>query len=52
MGACETVMLKKVFQQGRSERKVEAYSFPYVETLSDARTQLGAFFSITHKEPL
>ena len=32
-------------QQGRSERKGEAYFFVYVEPLSDARTQLTAFFT-------
>jgi hypothetical protein len=31
---------------GRSERRAEAYSSPYVEALSDARTKLVAFFSI------
>jgi hypothetical protein len=39
-------MLKKAVQQGRSERRDEAYSVPYVESLSDARTQLADFFSI------
>ena len=39
-------MIKKVVQQGRSERRAEAYSLEYVEGLSDARTQLAAFFSI------
>jgi hypothetical protein len=34
-------MFKKAVQQGRSERRGEAYSFPYVESLSDARTKLG-----------
>jgi hypothetical protein len=32
--------------QGRSERRAEAYPLGYVEGLSDARTQLAAFFSI------
>ena len=41
-----TGMLKKVFQQGRSEREAEAYFLPYVEVLSDARTKLEAFFNI------
>ncbi len=33
-------------QRGRSERRGEAYSFPYVEPLSDARTKLADFFNI------
>ena len=33
-------------QQGRSERRGEAYSEPYGEPLSDARTTLADFFSI------
>jgi hypothetical protein len=33
-------------QQGRSERRGEAYSASYVEPLSDARTPLADFFSI------
>jgi len=32
--------------QGRSERRGESYSVPYVEPLSDARTPLADFFSI------
>jgi hypothetical protein len=39
-------MVKKAFQQGRSERRGEAYSLPYVEPLSDARTTLEDFFNI------
>jgi adenine-specific DNA-methyltransferase len=39
-------MLKKAVQRGRSERRGEAYSLPYVEPLSDARTKLADFFSI------
>jgi hypothetical protein len=39
-------MIKKVVQQGRSERRPEAYAVQYVEGLSDARTTLAAFFSI------
>jgi hypothetical protein len=35
--------MEKLFQQGRSERKPEAYSSLYVEGLSDARTQLESF---------
>jgi len=33
-------------KQGRSERKGESYSAPYVETLSEARTPLADFFNI------
>jgi hypothetical protein len=33
-------------RQGRSERGGEAYSVPYVERLSDARTPLADFFRI------
>jgi hypothetical protein len=32
-------------QQGRSERKAEAYLLPYVEALSEARTLLAGFFN-------
>ena len=39
-------MLKKAAQQGRSERRPEAYPLGYVEGLSDARTTLADFFSI------
>jgi hypothetical protein len=39
-------MFKKAFQQGRSERRGEAYPRWYVEPLSDARTKLEAFFNI------
>jgi hypothetical protein len=39
-------MFKKAVQRGRSEREVEAYSFPYVETLSETRTKLAGFFNI------
>ena len=39
-------MLKKVVQQGRSERRAEAYPLGYVEDLSDARTMLAELFSI------
>lgn len=44
-------MLKKAFQQGRSEQGPDAYSCPYVEGPSDAitrqaGTRLAAFFSI------
>jgi hypothetical protein len=33
-------------KRGRSERGGEAYSFPYVEPLSEARTKLEVFFNI------
>ena len=36
----------KTVQQGRSKRKAEAYFGPYVEALSDARTQLEGFYNI------
>ena len=39
-------MLKKTVQQGRSERRAEAYPLGYVEGLNDARTTLADFFSI------
>ncbi len=39
-------MFKKAFQRGRSERGGEAYPLGYVESLSDARTKLKAFFNI------
>jgi hypothetical protein len=39
-------MFKKAVQQGRSERKAEAYSVRYVEALSEARTPLEDFFNI------
>jgi len=38
-------LFKKACQQGRSERKSEAYSVGYVEGLSDARTKLEVFFN-------
>jgi len=34
------------FQQGRSERGGEAYSFRYIELPSDARTTLEVFWDI------
>ncbi len=37
---------QKGHRQGRSERRGEAYSAPYVEPLSDARTTAAGFFSI------
>jgi len=39
-------ILKMAIQQGRSERRAEAYPWGYVETLNDARTTLVDFFSI------
>ena len=39
-------MLKKAVQQGRSKRRGDAYSLPYVEPLNVARTKLADFFSI------
>ena len=36
-------MLKKAVQQGRSKRRGESYSVPYVEPLSVARTPLADF---------
>ena len=38
--------LKKAVQQGRSERRPDAYPLGYVEGLNDARTTLADFFSI------
>jgi hypothetical protein len=39
-------MAEKPFQQGRSERKPEAYRLGYVEGLSEARTQLEGIYDI------
>ena len=39
-------VLKTVVQQGRSERKSEAYCFRYVEGVSEARTKLEDFYDI------
>jgi hypothetical protein len=36
-------LFRKAVQQGRSERRGESYSVPYVEPLSDARTKLADF---------
>jgi hypothetical protein len=36
-------LFRKTVQQGRSERRGEAYSVPFVEPLSDARTPLADF---------
>jgi hypothetical protein len=35
-----------VFRQGRNKRHAEAYSVPYVEAWSAARTKLEAIFNI------
>ena len=43
-------MLKKFVQQGRSERRPEAYPQGYVEGLNEARTLLAGFFSILLEE--
>jgi len=43
-------MLKQTVQQGRSERRAEAYSLEYVEDLSDTRTPLAGCFSILPQE--
>jgi hypothetical protein len=45
-------MLKMDVQRGRSERRGESYSVPYVEPLSAARTKLADFFSILLVEPI
>ncbi|HBR50467.1 MAG TPA: hypothetical protein DEA71_10320 [Nitrospira sp.] len=39
-------MVKKTVQQGRSERRGEAYCVPYVEPLNEARTKRADFFNI------
>ena len=38
-------LFKKAVQQGRNERRGDAYSVPYVEPLSDVRTPLADFFN-------
>lgn len=38
-------MFKQAVQRGRSQRGGEAYSFPYVEPLSAARTKLADCFN-------
>jgi hypothetical protein len=45
-------MLKKAVQQGRSERRGESYSGPYIEPLSEARTPPAGFFRILLVSPL
>ena len=44
-------MLKMTVQQGRSERRAEAYPLGYVEGLNDARTTLAGLFSILLEAP-
>jgi hypothetical protein len=39
-------MFKMADQRGRSQRRGESHSFPYVEPLSAARTKLADFFNI------
>jgi hypothetical protein len=39
-------MLKKAASKAAASEDVKSYSVPYVEPLSEARTKLGAFFSI------
>jgi hypothetical protein len=36
-------LFRKAVQQGRSKRRGESYSLPYIELLSDARTLLADF---------
>jgi len=43
-------MFKKVVQQGRSERRGEAYFVLYAEPMRDARTPLAGFFNILPNE--
>ena len=38
-------LFRKAVQQGRSKRRGEAYSLPYVEPLSVARTPLADFIN-------
>jgi hypothetical protein len=44
-------MFKKAVRRSRSEGRGEAYSLPYVEPLSDARTKLADFFNTLLKTP-
>ena len=44
--SCSRRMLKKFVQQGRSERRADAYPLGYVEDLNDARTTPEDFFSV------
>jgi hypothetical protein len=43
-------MLKKPVQQGRSERRGEAYAVLYGELVRDARRRLAGFFNILLNE--
>jgi lipoprotein-releasing system permease protein len=43
-------MFKRGGQQGRNERKAEAYLVCYVEALSDVRTKLTARFNVLNEE--
>ena len=45
IGVSVSRLFKKAVQQGRSERGGDAYSVPYVEPQSDARTPLADFFN-------
>jgi hypothetical protein len=38
-------LFRKAIQQGRSERRGESYSVPYVEPLREARTMLADFIN-------
>ena len=44
-------LFRKAVQQGRSERRGESYSVPYVEPLSDVRTPLVAVVYSPLEEP-
>jgi hypothetical protein len=44
-GSMASRLFRKAVQQGRSERRGESYSVPYVEPLSDARTMLADFIN-------
>ena len=44
-------LFRKAVQQGRSERRGESYSLPYVEPLSDARTPLADFVNSLLETP-
>jgi len=45
---CQTLARQDALFQGRgrSERRGESYSLPYIEPLGDARTKLADFFII------
>jgi hypothetical protein len=51
MGLFVVRLFKKSIQQGRSERRGEAYVVLCVEPLSDARTKLVGFSNILRLEP-